>query len=62
MTTYKITSKAGIEFGEYEGATPEDAIREMHSEAGYATDEAIESALGKSFGELASELIVKVAS
>lgn len=62
MATYKITSKAGIEFGTYEGDSAEDAIRAMHRDAGYASDEQIEAALGQSFESLAAQVIVEVVS
>lgn len=36
--TYRISSKAGIVFGEYQGETPEEAFAAMIAEAGDGLD------------------------
>jgi hypothetical protein len=35
MTTYNITSKSGANYGDFEGATPAEALAAMHRDAGY---------------------------
>lgn len=35
MTTYNITSKSGSDHGDFEGATPAEALSAMHRDAGY---------------------------
>jgi hypothetical protein len=35
MTTYKITSSAGMDMGTWEAESPEAAMAAMHADAGY---------------------------
>lgn len=39
MTKFRITSKAGVEFGVYEGETKEDAFEAMVADAGDGVDD-----------------------
>ena len=40
MTHFQITSEAGVDMGIFAGATPMDAMRAMHRDAGYQDDAA----------------------
>lgn len=56
MKSYRIVSSAGVDMGIYDGETVADAVRAMHRDAGYTSDEHIEEALGKSVDELVAEV------
>lgn len=47
MSAYRIIS-AGMDLGTYHGETPEEAVRAMNSEAGYASDEHVLEVTGQS--------------
>lgn len=46
MNMYRITSKAGVDLGIYEGETLEDAFRAMAIDAGYSPEDIGEWPLG----------------
>ena len=58
MTSYHITSEAGMDMGTYEAETREAAIEAMHRDAGYASSEAAAEALSTTVEALRAELTV----
>ncbi len=59
MTTYQITTSAGVDLGAYQGATADEAIEAMHRDAGYASSELVAEALGATIDSLRAELTVR---
>jgi hypothetical protein len=61
--SYQITARdTGYCLGIYEGATPADAVEEMHRDAGYAGSGEAAAALETTVEALRAQLDVEVAS
>lgn len=58
MTTYQITSAAGMDMGTYAAESREAAIEAMHRGAGYESSEAAAEALSTTVEALSAELTV----